>query len=530
MKNIIKANTQSFFVIIFATVIIYIHIRLYKYGFDDAYIHFRVARNLLTIGTPFYNLGEAVKVSTSSGWIILLTFVFYFVQLFQAQTIIPLIISIINAILTFTGMIVYTKIIRFLIQGRKTPLIEIMFQIIYVALIAPSSIGLMETPLAMLLAGLGIYLLLLSKREAFILLGCASYIRIELIVLIFLGGLLVVLQRNICAKDAIIFTTIGLSPFLIFDLYFYHTPLPHSITAKSILYSISSAGTLGKIIFFSIPSSSLINDNLAAFIISLGFYIGVFYVSIKTAAREWFSDKSLCILLFIFWSLFIISLYTWNHALVFEWYMPLYTIPLSIVLVTTVGIVTAPQRALPNVLLTYLFLICCTSLGQTLHASFNSPSMFSLFESGSRVKTYRQVASILNLDYPQTTLLSSEIGGLGYEFTGSILDAAGLASPDALKYHPLRIPEERESGDLGAIPPEFVEENMPELIVSYDVFAMALLNSAVAQKYNILTIPAYLPEDAVFSNTGEIWGSKFLRIYIRKDLTVSKKIMELEGN
>ena len=42
-------------------------------------------------------------------------------------------------------------------------------------------------------------------------------------------------------------------------------------------------------------------------------------------------------------------------------------------------------------------------------------------------------------------------------FPGRILDAAGLASKDALKFHPLKIPQERERGDLGAIPPRYVE-------------------------------------------------------------------------
>ncbi len=211
----------------------------------------------------------------------------------------------------------------------------------------------------------------------------------------------------------------------------------------------------------------------------------------------------------------------------FEWYIPLYIIPLITALATSIGTLKASQKMLPTALLFCLFLISFYSLVQITNASINSPANFSLFESGSRVKTYRKVAEILNSEYPNTTLLSSEIGGLGYEFKGKILDAAGLASSDALKYHPMKIPEERERGDLGAIPPEYVEEKMPEIIVSYDVFGTALLNSKVSDKYNIIAIPAYLPEDSKYSSTGLIWGSKYLRVYIRKDLPISDKLRSL---
>ena len=47
--------------------LIFIHIQLQQYAFDDAYIHFRVARNFVEIGAPYYNASDMLKVSTSSG-------------------------------------------------------------------------------------------------------------------------------------------------------------------------------------------------------------------------------------------------------------------------------------------------------------------------------------------------------------------------------------------------------------------------------------------------------------------------------
>ena len=35
-------------------IVIFIHIRLYKFAFDDAFIHFRIARNFLNSGAPYF--------------------------------------------------------------------------------------------------------------------------------------------------------------------------------------------------------------------------------------------------------------------------------------------------------------------------------------------------------------------------------------------------------------------------------------------------------------------------------------------
>jgi hypothetical protein len=164
-------------------------------------------------------------------------------------------------------------------------------------------------------------------------------------------------------------------------------------------------------------------------------------------------------------------------------------------------------------------------IGTTFYSSVYRPNAFVLFESGSRVKMYLMVGKIINEDYPNVTLLTSEIGGLGYSFQGKIFDAGGLASMEALSFHPMAVPQQRNHSGLGAIPPEFVNFVNPDIIVTYDIFAEALLRrDDISAQYNIITLPAYLPEDALYSESESIWGSKYLRVYIRKNLPVSDKI------
>ena len=232
-------------------------------------------------------------------------------------------------------------------------------------------------------------------------------------------------------------------------------------------------------------------------------------------------------LMFCAWSLLLIAGYTAGHAQIFDWYIPLYTIPIFVASSLCYGSVGYPQKTILKGLLYLLFLVALTSLGRTFYASISNPGKFSGFAGGARVRSYLYVGAVLYQTYPDATLLTSEIGGLGYAFRGKILDAAGLASPDSLEFHPMQFPEERPNGAVGAIPPEYVKKHLPELIVSYDYFAQALLRDDVIQQYNLVKVPALLPEDAVWSESKTVANRAYLRIYVRKDLPLPPRLTHM---
>ena len=110
-------NWLIWFIILCLTgLLIALHVRLSQYAYDDAYIHFRVARNLFENGTPYFNPGEMVKVSTSSGWTIFLSLLYATARLFKIDTSFPLLVSIINAMITVCGALVYTAVIESLLK------------------------------------------------------------------------------------------------------------------------------------------------------------------------------------------------------------------------------------------------------------------------------------------------------------------------------------------------------------------------------------------------------------------------------
>ena len=521
VKNISQPSTLI--ILFLAIILVFIHIRLYQYAFDDAYIHFRVARNLFENGNPDFNVNESVKVSTSSGWTIFLAIIFGITHLFRVDNNFPFFICIANAFMSLWGMLIYTKVLE---KISNTPLslsMKLLFQIPYLAILLPSSIGLMETPFALLVAGVGIYFLLQSKPSGFAFLGFSAYIRLELIILVVIISLLMIIKKQFPLHQILGFEALGFTPLLIYDLYFFHTVIPHSIIAKSIVYSISWFQSAIYIMFSSLPS---IPSNNIIFVLSNGaIFLSIVLITTFTIWTK--SEKNFWHILFSLWGFFIIIGYVIGHTLIFPWYIPLYSLPI-IINCSLCSISTESQKnIITKSILPVLFTICATSMLSVLYASTFDPSFFSLFENNARVKVYLQVGSILNEEYPNAKLLTSEIGSLGYSFKGEILDAAGLASPEALHFHPMKIPEQRLSGAIGAIPPEYVKENMPEIIVSYDSFDQALLHNDVISEYNVILIPAYLPDDAAYSENKTIWGSKYLRVFIRKDLPVSERILEL---
>jgi hypothetical protein len=121
---------------------------------------------------------------------------------------------------------------------------------------------------------------------------------------------------------------------------------------------------------------------------------------------------------------------------------------------------------------------------------------------------------------PAAVLMSSEIGALGWTFPGRIVDAAGLVSPECLKYHPMLVPEERSRGTLGAIPPRAVTDLAPDVIVSMETFSEAFrqqLAAGIITDYVLFrNYPVISEADSARSGLHVVWGSRSTQVYLRR--------------
>lgn len=226
----------------------------------------------------------------------------------------------------------------------------------------------------------------------------------------------------------------------------------------------------------------------------------------------------------------IMGTYLITRALVFEWYRPIYLVlitwPVLVLLMSPVigrtRRATFAARVLYVILLTAVIAPAEISFGRLVQGAVVNVAYAPSFGQGARVHSYIALGRRLSAQLPGYRLLTSEIGGFGFGFAGPIDDGFGLVSPGALKYQPLKVPDERSSGDLGAIPPGYVAEIDPPIIASYDIFIEAFLRSAVSERYVRLELPAFTPDDIARARDAgqplELWGIRSLNLFVRRDV------------
>ena len=81
----------------------------------------------------------------------------------------------------------------------------------------------------------------------------------------------------------------------------------------------------------------------------------------------------------------------------------------------------------------------------------------------------------------------------------------------------MKVPEQRSAGYLGCIPPEFVREVRPDVIVSYDALMENLAQSDVLADYVQEVVPPLLPDDLAISDVRQHWFGRQLNILVRKE-------------
>jgi hypothetical protein len=309
------AYLRGFTLIIAAVFFLVLHLRLSQFAFDDAYIHFRVARNLLDQGSLYFNAGEMVKVSTSSAWTVFTAGLLALSRLTGFESSFNILVSMVNVILTLAGMLFYTKVLDRVLDHQWGYPAKFFFQITYLALLAGASVGLMETPLALLLAAVGLYNILSSKLSGFFWMGLASCVRPELLILPAAVGAYLIYQNRSYLWKILVYGALGVVPFLVYDLYFFHTVIPHSIVAKSVVYSITSLATFtrGRLLAFPIPVSE---NQWLYFIAAFALLAGIIFSITATLLLSRQSDARNWVLLCSIWAFAVFISYIRSYTCV----------------------------------------------------------------------------------------------------------------------------------------------------------------------------------------------------------------------
>ncbi len=480
---------------------------------DDAYIHFRIVRNFVTSGYPYYNINEPVMSTSSPAWTLLLSALFIITGLSISH------VAVLNALFVSGGMVIFPLIYSDKLTWFKKSYC-VIYGLIYGSLIYNSSIMLMETPFCLFIVGCGLLLLSRKRPEGFFFLGLCIFIRYELSVIYGIVLLTHLIKREMKIHKIIFFSSLSILPLMIFQFNFYSVLIPNTINAKSIVYDIDFLSLLIKIVTSLKPQALPLEPKQWFLLFSVLFTLALILLTLgfcfSRKIRSKFVLKPFALdfpILFSFSGFIVAVIYLYKKIFLFQWYEPIYTIPIILGTIYTISKIKFWKINLLGLMVGVSFGV---GIFFQIHYALFTPLEINYDVRSARVKAYITLGEKLYKEYPEKTLLTSEIGGLGWSFKGKIVDAVGLVSPNSLLYHPMPYPQERSSGEIGSIPPNLVHDLKPDIIVSYSIFIESFLRNPAINDYIQKKLPLFLPEDAKRFPDG-IWGSQNLYLFIRKD-------------
>jgi hypothetical protein len=477
-----------------ALVIAICAVRLSGMAADDSFIHRRIALNYQNLGRPYFNPDQRVMVTSSPLWTLLLA---------ASGAILPVMNPVPWLELSFVLMGAAAAYLLAREGVGSEGLSALVFPAIAFLYVCvgdlPSAIDQMETPAAIALILAGSLGVLTRKNWGMPLLVLACFTRYECVLLCAMAGMWMSARRQ-WTKSSLL-GCVGIGFLGVAWLFWeYRTLIPNTVAAKSHLYITTRQHVVRAFIF---------SKTRAVLCLAAGLLWWIY-------GRERRRQQNSAAILLAGFGVFLGVAYIARKTFIFPWYLPLVLVPIAIaILLRTNGRdfkQAAFGAAFAGVL---LFSFAALDVRLLLAAWHGAPGNITDFPLAARVHAYRRIGAALDDVCPSAVLMTSEIGGLGWEFHGEILDGAGLASPEAIHYHPMRVPQERSSGSLGEIPAGFVRDRRPDLIVSYDVLAESALPAARSLGYIDYSHPLFVRKDRVGMNS--LWDARQMHVLVAPD-------------
>lgn len=490
---------------------LWLHLRLGDMGFDDTWIHLRIARNLLATGHAWFNANERVMATSSPLWTLLMAAL----HVPSHLSILP----VLEATLLWGAAVLAFSIARRNVAMQRVWLrdsFSLFAAWLAAVLLLSSSVGQMESPLAVLLM-LGAWRAALANLGfALPLLAMAAVTRLELLPVWLLATVATLVwsrRHRLAALEgaAILLLTAA------WTVVQFHVLLPNSMRAKRLSYDFDSARTVHQFVAPRLRDHGMLLL-LLLLVVGAIYLVGRRRSAVAPRPAWWQSWLPITATLT---GLLIVLEYIAGRTVVFDWYRPLYLVPLllGVLLIAPSGIRKMTRAALACaqvLLLLWLAAPAARAIPLFLRAAtLHTVAAKSAIDSGDyvRVQEYLQVGSVLQQRCPGARVLASEIGGLGWTFPGELLDGFGIASPAALRYQPLR-----SGAPKGGIPAAYLLEAKPDLVVSYGVMSDEVLNTpAVDQQYDLILLPSS-PRSHRGGPLDVAWrSSTHLNVWIRRN-------------
>jgi hypothetical protein len=502
------------------------HYWLRDLKFDDAWIHFRYARNIARGNGFVFNAGERVLGSGGLLWEVVLAPLAFV----SGERAFPYAVSVLNFVLLVGCAVVAWRTLAALVPSWFALLVAAV--LVAHGPLVVSSIGGMETTF-LCLGYLVTFWALVHGRFtlASLVAGAAVCVRIESAPL----AIATVLAASTAGRREFVRAVVAAvslpAASYLFAWFYFGSPVPTSTLAKRIVYVAPPYLTLQTCL------AELLN--IFAFQRLMPFEGSHPFVANMVGSALWgvlvwrgwafLWRRSRVASLVVLQPLGAFAFYAATNPLMFRWYVVTFA-PLA-TMFAILGLADL-ARVLPGgptvryagaALAAMLLSIAPVRDTWAPLVPPSDPSFHFAMPNASesaRTYQYQNIARWLAARArPEDRVCISEIGAFGYHFPGHILDGMGLVSPEVLRYHPVPLAL-RGSGILGVIPPAVVRSYEPELVVSFDVFARALFQDEwFNQEYELIGRWPWFGGPIRWRDLPALlWGGAEMRAYRRKDL------------
>lgn len=532
-RRTIAFMLSCFFVVAFLLA----HLRIHATLIDDAFITYRYSANVANGKGLVYNEGERVLGTTTPGYALLLGGIGYF----SGVQSIPRISQVIGAIGHFVFAICSAWLVQ-RITGDSLSSAIVLGTVLLSPQTLYSSLAGMESPSFLALIG-SAFVALAFKRWylAAVLIGLSPWIRPEGVFVIFL--LFLVLGYSAASKSStysltrkahLLLIMILILPGLIEVLFltnYYGSPIPQSIIAKQAgLYPLKISESAYYILveqLFALWPLNFSSFSLFALLLTLVriFILTLIFVPAIVLGGLWVTRRGLPYFMVGPLLGILMFFYATSRTNIFPHYIAHFEALLKVLLFA--GLFSILEWATSHS--QRLFRIR-PMLGIGIGILILFPDIYYypvrsvwageidsrdpvIPQAVERQRVYHDLAVRLKPLLPDhTVVVLPEIGELGFYLPETyVLDAAGLVSPEVVSYFPVPA-DQRPSAGTGVIPPQLVQDHLPDLLIFLEVFG----------RYGILDDPWFWAHyEPVISWCGDWlpWESKALYVFSRKDFS-----------
>jgi len=446
--------------------------------YDDAYIHARIARNWIESGFPTFLVGEEFKASSSTGYIIFLyligklTNILFAIKIYQILAI---------------SLFAYASAKIIFIFDKKNRFLNLLLILSVTPVFLYTLYGGMETPMIIPLLMLSfIYTQQNIRIIPLLLIALTVILRIEMLAVFLLMNIFYLIEKKY--KDVLLVSTF-LGIYFLYEILLFGTIIPYAAEVKSIAYGIPYLYSFINAISLNAGKLGLHIGLLILYIFLHQFllFLNQFLTERKVNKNRLFS------LIFLGASVAILVSWIFGRTNIFPWYLaPLYGL-LLIYALHQINFGLTQDKT--NKILSIILIVSLGNIG-----GMNFITAMFMDKTNFRTNDYQKIGNFLYDQCPTCSLVTSEIGALGWLFKGDVFDGFGLGDPKAITFHPLKVPEERSGYGIGAIPPEYIEFRNPDFIVSLPIFIekfLELENNSYFQ-YKCNTSYNYFGDDHMF--------------------------------